>query len=85
MANFDARRKLAELIEKTTKVRDNSANSIGEEAFKVCVMVHIKINTNNLLYKKLKEILKDNNENVKSFFDLLMSQLSSKSSQVCRN
>lgn len=36
-----------------------------------------------ILYKKLKEILKDNNENVKSFFDLLNVQLKSKNAQVC--
>lgn len=35
MANFEARRKLADLIEKTTKVRDTSANSINDDALKV--------------------------------------------------
>lgn len=35
MASFDDRRKLTELIEKYTKVKDTTTNSIGEDAFKV--------------------------------------------------
>lgn len=35
MASFDDRRKLSELIEKHTKVKDASANSIDEDGFKV--------------------------------------------------
>ena len=40
MANFEDRRKLIELIEKHTKVKDTTANSIGEDAFKVYHISH---------------------------------------------
>ena len=39
MANFEDRRKLSELIERATKVRDSTINSIDEESFKVFVLL----------------------------------------------
>jgi hypothetical protein len=50
MANFEDRRKLSELIEKATKVRDTSINSISDEALKVLFYIYIFMLQKPMLY-----------------------------------